>query len=548
MFKFLISLTLIASSALAQSAIPKQPKLVVVISLDQFRYDYLVRFREHFVKDGFNYLLNNGANFSNATFKHSLNMTGPGHAVLLTGSYGNQNGIISNDWYDVAGNRSVYCADDPASKLVGADKPGMSPANLIGSTFGDELRMSTSFRSKVISISNKDRAAVLMGGKLASAAYWMEDSTFVSSTYYMKELPAWVSRFNASGRANSFFGKVWNRILPENAYSIMDKDSVRYERGNDGLGTTFPRKIFGNDPSKITKSYYYALLTSPFGSELLAEFAKETIINEALGTRGITDLFCIGFSSNDYVGHSFGPNSHEVMDMTLRTDRILADLFKFIDKRIGLRNCLFVLTSDHGVAPIPEFILDHHPSADAGRLGSKEFETSCEGFLTKAFGKPDGDVRWVKKYSGANIYLNRQTIEGTKLNIELVARALADSIRRLPQIAAAYSREQMMMMQPNSPTEQRMRKSFHVERSGDVFCALKPYYLLGGGSSATSHGSPYDYDAHVPVILVGSGIRPGTYAGEISPADIGPTLSAILGVMFPAGRDGRVLTEVLQLR
>ncbi|MFN0158999.1 MAG: alkaline phosphatase family protein [Bacteroidota bacterium] len=527
-----------------------KPSLVVVISLDQFRYDYLVRFREHFGPDGFNYLLDNGANFSNATYKHALNMTGPGHAVILSGAYGNQNGIIANNWFDRASGKDMYCVADKNAQVVGAAGHSVSPQNFVGSTFGDELRLHTGFQSKVISVSNKDRAAVLLGGKLASGVYWMMDSSFVTSTYYRKDLPAWVSTFNTSGKVNSYFGRMWERTLPEDAYAGMDKDDVPYENGGNGLGRVFPHTITGDDRAKITKSYYYALLTSPFGNEILSEFAKAAVQGEELGRRGVTDLLCVGFSSNDYVGHSFGPHSHEVLDMTVQTDRMLADLFAFLDVEVGLRNCIFVLTSDHGVAPIPEYVTTHYEHADAGRVPTKTLEEYVVNSLTHAYGAPKKDLKWLEAITDGNVYLNHGTLEemerDKKSTSGSIATTLADSLRAKPEFAFAYTRDQLLSLIPSSVAEQRMKASFHPLRSGDVLFAFKPYYIEGYSSYGTTHGQPYDYDAHVPVVIVADGIRSGSYSGEASPADIAPTLSALLGIEFPAGRSGRVLIEAIK--
>ncbi len=522
------------------------PKLVVVISVDQFRYDYLTRFQQHFGDGGIRSLLEQGASFANATYKHALNMTGPGHATISTGCYGNQNGIFANNWYERESRKELYCVEDRSVKPVGASSEGASPALLLSSTIGDELRLATSFRSKVISVSLKDRAAVLLGGKLGNAAYWMKDSAFVSSTYYMKELPEWVREFNASSVVNSYFGKKWERALPESAYTVMDIDDAPYEGSGNGLGKTFPHRIRGNDSTRITESYYSALWTSPFGNEILSKFVEKAIVAESLGKQNATDLLCIGFSSNDYVGHTFGPNSHEVLDMTVQTDHILSDLFAFIDSEIGLGNCIIVLTSDHGVAPIPEFVLAHNMNVSVGRVNEQAILERAEAVLTQSFGKLKQGMKWIDYLGDGNVYLNPDAISQKKLKVEQVAALLADSLRRRKEVAAVLTREEMLTLNPVSPIEQRMKRSFHRERSGDILFAYRPYFINQSGNTGTTHGQPYDYDAHVPVIFVGEQIRHGTYFSEASPADIAPTLSALLGITFPAGREGRVLEEMMR--
>ncbi len=542
--RIICALVVVGASFHCLLAAPK-PSLVVVISLDQFRYDYLVRFREHFGPDGFNYLLDNGASFSNATYKHALNLTGPGHAAILSGAYGNQNGIIANNWFDRTSGKELYCVADKNTQLVGGAGNAASPVNFIGSTFGDELRLHTGFQSKVISVSAKDRAAVLLGGKLASGVYWMMDSSFVTSTYFRKDLPEWVSTFNGSGKVNSYFGRTWERTLPEDAYTGLDKDDAPYESGGNGLGRVFPHRVMGDDTTRITKSYYHALLTSPFGSEILSEFAKAAVRGEELGRRGVIDLLCVSFSSNDYVGHSFGPHSHEVLDMTVQTDRILADLFAFLDMEVGLRNCVFVLTSDHGVAPIPEYLTTHFEHAAAGRVMARTQEEYIANALSRVYGAPKKG-KWFDAITDGNVYLNHDVMREKKLALSTVAATLADSLRVRPEFAFVYSRDQLMSLSPAAIAERRMKHSFHPLRSGDVFFAFKPYYIESHSSYGTTHGQPYDYDAHVPVVIVGDGIGPGIYATEASPADIAPTLSALLGIEFPAGRSGRVLVEAMK--
>jgi len=546
MQKILLYAILCAMVLIVVPPAASSPKLIVIIAIDQLRYDYLVRFKDHLGLEGFRFLMDNGASFSNATFKHGTNSTGPGHAVIATGAYANQNGIIANSWYDVLRQEGVYCVSDTRVALVGSDHEGRSPANLIGSSFGDELRLGSNFHSKVISVSIKDRSAILLGGKLANAAYWFADSAFVTSTYYAKDLPQWVKQFNGSGLIQSYFGKKWERVLPEEDYAVMGPDDAPYEDTPSGLGRTFPHPITGDDPSRITSSYYSALRTTPFGNDILAAFAREALREEKLGVDDYPDLFCISFSANDEVGHAYGPNSHEVLDITVRTDRTLADLLGFIEQEVGLKNCIIALTADHGVAAIPEYILSHAPQTDAGRVSHSALRSFCNAALSRTFGmlKKGG---WIKRIVGNGIYLDRETVREKKLEAAAVVSVLADSLRTMTKIAAAQTRAELMGHFPPSSIAHKMQRSFHPQRSGDIMFALKPFYILDDGTTGTTHGQPYEYDAHVPLILFGEGIRSGTHATDASPADIAPTLSALLGVEFPAGREGRVLTEALKL-
>jgi predicted AlkP superfamily pyrophosphatase or phosphodiesterase len=543
--------TTILLFALSSTLYAASPKLIVVISLDQFRYDYIARFQQHFGKNGFTYLLKNGANFSNASFKHATTTTGPGHATMLSGSYPSTHGIIANDWFNRDRNKSVYCVDDESVRIVGGEGPGKSPRKFIGSTLGDELRLKTSFQSKVISLSNKDRAAILMAGKNPSGVYWQMDSVFVTSTYYRNELPEWVANFNRSKFIDTFYKREWRKKLPEAAYRIVDDDDVPYEQQRDGFDRTFPHRVVGKDSTRITPSYYWALSRSPFGAEVLNELAQRAIVGEELGRRGVTDLLCVSFSSPDIVGHAYGPHSHEVMDMVLRMDDILADFLSFINKKIGLKNCLIVLTADHGVAPAPEFILKHNPSADAGRVSYSSIWQACTTGLNRKFGEPK-EGKWIKSIVANNIYFDRSVV--TAMNyptVDWLARELADSLRLFAPIAAASTSRELSQASGNPDRlglEYKMKKGFMKTRSGDVVYALKPYWTEGDSPEGASHGEPYEYDAHVPLIFVGSGIRSGKYFGEVSPVDIAPTLSALLGIEFPAGREGRVLSEALRDR
>ena len=527
--------------------LPAETKLIVVISLDQFRYDYLPRFRQYFGVGGFNYLLENGANFTNASYKHSANMTGPGQATMLSGTYGNVNGIIANDWYDRDQHEWVYCVGDKSVSIVGGGGDGRSPRNFTGSTLGDELRLKNGFRSKIVSLSEKDRAAILMGGKSPTSAFWLMDSIFVTSTYYMKKLPDWVQAFNRSGLVKSYFGKVWAKKLSESAYGFLDDDNARYEKDANGMGVTFPHRITGADTTKITSSYYGAFRSSPFSAQVLAELAKQAIDVERLGQRSIPDMLCLSFSATDGVGHAYGPQSHEVMDMTLQMDGILADFFSYIDKKIGLRNCVFVLTADHGVAPIPEYLLAQNPSADAGRIPVKTIESFCSRVLKAKFGEPLNGRKWIEAIAAHNIYLDRRTLNQPGFpSVEAAASALAETLLTLNPIAFAYTGSELGSGAAANPIENKMQLSFSKLRSGDVVYVLKPYWIEGDSPYGASHGEPYDYDAHVPLLLVGEDIKKGTYVTEASPVDIAPTLSALLGIEFPAGREGRVLTEAFK--
>lgn len=523
----------------------EEPRLVVVICVDQFRYDYLVRFDPCFGPGGFRLLLTKGATFVNASYKHAQTSTGPGHAAILSGAYGNSNGIVSNSWYDRVARKRVYCVGDDSTRLIGTTTAGCSPRRFVGSTLGDELRLQSGFRSRVISVSHKDRAAILLGGKFANAAYWMRDSLFTTSTYYRRALPPWVEKFNASGAANRYFGTFWNRALPLPPYDASGPDEAPYEDGADGMGRTFPHRITGSDTSRITRSYYAALLKSPYGNDLLLQFAEAAIEGERLGMRGVSDLLCVSFSGMDYAGHAFGPYSHEILDMAVRTDRVLAAFFTYLEKTIGLRRCVVALTADHGVGPAPEYLQLNVPGADAGRLPSTAIPAAAESALLARYPALSPGTRYIESASAQALYLNDRVLSAAHIPADEAAAVVADALNHHPAVGLALPALLIRTGTHPSPLAAKMSRSFYETRSGDILYVLKPFWLDDGDSLGASHGSPWEGDAHVPLILMGPAIRAGQYTEETSPTDLGPTLSALLGVEFPAGRDGRVLTEAL---
>ncbi len=519
------------------------PQLIIVISLDQFPYEYLTRFRP-WLHGGLATLLDHGAVCANANYNHVHCTTGPGHAVLLTGSYGDMNGIVLNTWYDREHARAMYCVGDDQATIVGASGQGMSPRNLLQSTFGDMLRLHTGYASKVISVSNKDRAAILLGGRLPSQVYWMMDSVFVSSSYYLGALPEWVARFNRSGIVNRFFGSAWEQSLPDSAFMELDRDDVPYEADHDGLGRTFPHRITGSDRTRISSSYYNALLTSPFGALPLNALAEQAIAEERLGMRGVTDLLCISYSSTDYVGHTFGPQSHEVLEMTVAIDRTIGQLFAFVDSTVGLNHCLIALSSDHGISPIPEYVQSHSPAADAGRVQTAALRASCEAAMNATFGEAPGHDSWIASINDHEIYFNGELLSRKNLDISRAADIVAARLQTIAGVADTWNLTSSVGSW-GKPWDDRVLKSFYKKRSGDVLYVLRPFWIEGNGEG-TTHGDPYQYNSHVPLIFMGPSIREGMFMMDVSPADLAPTISAAVGVEFPAGREGRVIWEVLR--
>jgi predicted AlkP superfamily pyrophosphatase or phosphodiesterase len=532
---------LLSSKAAAETLIPR-PKLVVMIVIDQFRPDYLSRFSPYFGTGGFNLFLQRGATFNETRYRHGVTQTCPGHAVILTGSYADVNGIIANSWYDVSAGREVYCAADSTAKLLGATSEGRSPRNLIGSTVGDELKLATAGRSRVITISGKDRAAIMLGGHLADAAYWTEDTLFVSSTYYMKRLPGWVQRFNASGAVSRYAGKVWDRLLPASAYDVVGPDDVAAEDDIAGMGRTFPHRLGrGRAP---TESFMTAFQTSPFENEVIADFALQAVAQESLGRDGDPDLLAIGFSANDLIGHAYGPDSHEVMDVTVRTDRLLERLFSSLDRQVGLDSVLIVLTADHGVAPLPELVRSLKPTVDAGRLDPAAIGEAAEAALRAEFGGPRRGA-WIVYQGWPSLYLDAAGLKAKGVSIDQAERVAKEAVEKMKGVQQALTATELRQ-QRNLGVHSRAELSFYPARSGNIYYELRPNQLPERQRMGTTHGSPWAYDTHVPLLWFGPGIHPGMHHAPVSVSDLAPTVSALLGIHEPSGSEGRVLEEMLR--
>ena len=529
-------LTLLAwtvpSGPLASPRFPNRPKLVVVLVIDQFRYDYLMRYQSRFVAGGFNKLLDEGAVFTDCRYDYAVTMTGPGHATLLTGAYANLHGIIENRWYDRALQREVYCVEDPTTRTVAGRQgagtaPGFSPRHLIGSTLGDELRAATDFRSKVISISFKDRAAVLMGGHSPTAVYWYDTGSggFVTSTYYASVLPDWVDSFNQENPAKIYCGGKW-QALPE----TPGASGVKFPQFESSPGEPCP------DPKFLGWLEY-----TPFMNQIELAFAREAIRSERLGQGSETDMLAVSLTANDYIGHRFGPYSPEVADTTLRTDHDLAVFLADLDKLVGLDNVWIALTSDHGVAPNPGFIQEH--KLGLGNAQTAAIRSAAEQALTGTFGPGP----WVEDEDEAYIYLNRETLKKRNVPEVKAEDVAARAATALPEVVAAFPRTQLLTGgMPISPVARKVANSFNLKRGGDIFLVLAPYAVPVSGIANTMHGTPWNYDAQVPLVFWGSAFKPGVYATACQPIDMTATLAAILGLTQPSGTQGVPRTEALK--
>ncbi len=504
--------------ALAETA-SAGPKLILAIVVDQFRYDYLVRFRSSY-NGGLDRLLTQGAVFTNAHYEHFPTVTAVGHATFLTGATPSIHGIIGNEWYDRELGRQVYDVFDPNYAILGASgREASSPRRLLVSSLGDELKMSGKGR-KVIGISFKDRSAILPAGRMADAAYWFDNRSgqFVSSTYYFPEMPGWVKQFNDSRAADRFLGAEWRPL---------DNPAGK------------PYKVMAN---QADGAYYAALQATPYSNELIAALTERAIEAEQLGgAGGGVDLLTISFSGNDYIGHALGPDSPEVRDASIRTDRLLGKLFDFAEARAGRGQVLVVLTADHGVAPMPE--VQQQRKMSGGRMPEGIIQEKIQASLTQMYGAG----QWVLGRSGPAPYLNYDLFREKKLDLAEVRRVAAEAARAVPHVFRVYTRDQLLNGQTlDDQIDRRVRNGVHAQRGADLFIVAEPYWLFT--DRGTSHGSPHNYDSHVPLIFLGPGIRPGRYHRRVMVNDAAPTLATLLEVETPSGSVGRVLEEILETR
>ena len=539
LFKYSLISTLIIAVLASLQATAQEPKLIVAIVVDQLRYDYLEKFREQFCGNGFRLLMDRGAFFTYAHYDYAPTVTGPGHASYLSGTSPAFHGIIGNEWFDRGTQKMVNCVDDSNVQGVGASgKYGSrSPQHFVGSNFADELRLR--HHSRVIGISLKDRGAILPAGKKPAGAYWLDSPSgrFITSTYYKKELPAWVEKFNSRELPKSYMGKSWSRLLDEKFY---DAPSPAIGAGNGDRNpanpTEFTRTI------KLSKSEgYETIVPTPFGNELLTEFAVAALDGEQLGTTLRPDLLCISYSSTDACGHIYGPYSQEEQDIILRLDRQLETLFKTIDNKVGLKNTMIVLTADHGVAPTPESSVAEGLQAE--RIDLLPLMGNLSEKLAEHFG--EGKLLLTPRLVDGNLYFNHETLAQRKISIDEACEFVSAWARGTGKFFAAYTRRQLLEGRAFGPIGESVMKGFNAERSGDVVLVLKPFCIPRAGATGTTHGSPFSYDTHVPVLMFGEGIRSGRYADPFYITDIVPTLCARLGLNEPAACIGKPFVKAL---
>lgn len=514
----LFSIIFFALLAISCFAADKKPKLVVALVVDQFRYDYLLRFRADY-HGGIARLLERGAVFADAHYTQFPTVTAIGHSTFLSGATPSVSGIIGNEWFDRATNRSVTSVSDETTRLLGGmpDAIGSSPHRLLVSTVTDELKMAAR-NSRVIGISVKDRSSILPAGHMADAAYWFDSDSnhFVTSTYYMKDLPAWVSKINRDQPILKYLGAKWIAVDAKPG----DKPFCTMTAGTE-------------------VRFCGSLEQTPFSNELLEDFAEKAIANEQLGTHESPDVLALSFSANDYAGHALGPDAPEIRDISIRTDQLVGKLLDFIDARLGPGNTLVVFTADHGVAPVPE--VNQARRMPGGRLDAATISGAIGDALSAKFGQGS----WFLYAASGFLYLNYDTVKKNNADSAEVRRYAAEIARGLPHIARVYTRDELLGLTTAVDWPSRaVQLGFYGPRSGDLFLLPEPYWMFS--ASGTTHALPYSYDTHVPLIFYGFGIRPGVHYEPVTMNDAAPTLAAILQVEKPSGCYGRILSGVLE--
>ncbi len=517
----------------------ERPKLVVGIVVDQMRYDYLYRYYDKYSTGGFRRLMS-GFNARNNHYHYAATYTGPGHAAIYTGSAPAINGIVGNDFYDRTLGRMNYCAEDTTVSTLGNSGSAgkMSPRNLLVTTIGDQLKLGTDGRAKVIGIALKDRGAILPAGHAANGAYWFDskDGNFISSTYYGRELPPWVQTFNARKLPDGYIARKWEPSLPMDQYTESTTDDQEYENPMEGEEkAVFPHGF----AMRAGGLKYEGLRTSPYGDELTKEFALAALQGEKLGQRGVTDMLCVSFSSPDYVGHAFGTHAVETQDQYLRLDKQLADLMNQLDATVGKGEWVAFLSADHGAADVPGFSQTYGIPSGVKSYG--EVGETAKAALEKAY----GPGKWVLTYMNQQIYLNHELLAEKKISLEAVYDQLNTALLNQRGIVRLINLHNITAQAMPQLQADLFRNVYFPNRSGDVYVMQQPGWFEGR-TRGTTHGTTYAYDTHVPFLLYGWGVKPGETLRRTHISDIAPTITALLHLLEPSGSIGDPVAEAIK--
>lgn len=514
-----------------------RPKLVIGLVVDQMRWDYLYRYYDRYSNGGFKRLINDGFSAENTFIPYTPTYTAVGHSSIYTGSVPAITGIVGNDWYDPQLNRNVYCTEDTSVVSVGSTTRAgmMSPKNLLSSTITDELRLATNFKGKVIGISLKDRGSILPAGHTPNGAYWYDGQTgdWITSTYYMSQLPNWVQDYNKLKMANKYYEQNWNTLYPIESYTQSTADNKDYEGKTKGEQTpTFPH------PLKLYAGKNYDMIRStPYGNTITLDLAKAAIKAEDLGQDNITDFLAVSCSSTDYIGHQYGPNSIEAEDTYLRLDKDLEDFFNYLDKTVGKGNYLLFLSADHGAAHVPGFMKEN--KLPGGVVDDKAIVTGLNTYLEGKFKikKP------VLLAMNNQIIFNHQNPDFKQIDFTAMKSASIEYLRTLEGFADAVDLARISESTLTAVQKQMITNGYNARRSGDIYFILQPNWF-DGGKTGTTHGAWNPYDAHIPLVFMGWNVKPGKTNQTHHMTDIAATLAAMLHIQMPSGCVGEPITEL----
>ncbi|GAB2806548.1 alkaline phosphatase family protein [Ferruginibacter profundus] len=522
----------------AQVAATLRPKLVVGIVIDQMRWDYLYRYYDKYAENGaFKRLLRQGFSCENTMLPYAHTVTACGHTSIYTGTVPAIHGITGNDWWEKRNSDYQYCTSDTSVLTVGSATVAagaMSPRNMMVTTICDELKLATNFNSKVIGVALKDRCGILPAGHSADAAYWYDTKTgnWISSTYYMKALPDWATNFNALKLVDSCYALGWKTLYPLTTYTESSADTVVYE--NKLFGSGFPYNL-----SQYTGRNYNVVLATPYGNTITTRFAKAVINNEKMGADNTTDFLAISYSTPDYTGHSFGPNSIEEEDVFLRLDKELGEFLDFLDNKIGKNQYLLFLTADHGAAHAPGFLSSHN--IPAGHVQLQQLKDTVNAQLKNKYGN---DL--ITAAINYQLVLNTQLIDSLRLNVKEVKQLVIKYVLRQPGITFAIDIENVMQAPLQNTIKEMIVNSYYPGRSGDIQLVYSPQWVDDFEKGGTTHGVWNPYDAHVPLLWYGWNIAQGRLNREISITAIAPTLAALLKIQMPSGSLGSPIEELFK--
>ena len=517
----------------------QRPKLVVGIVVDQMKMEYLYRFSDDFTPNGFKRLMANGYTFQNMHFNYMPTYTGPGHASIYTGTTPATHGIVGNDWFSRSLGKDIYCTDDAVVKTIGngtIEEGKMSPKNLLSTTITDELRLETNFKGKVIGISLKDRGAILPAGHFGNWAFWYSKTgAFISSTFYGEKLPEWVTEFNSEKRFMPYINKGWDLLKPAVIYNESLPDDNPYEgKLYKSLAPVFPYNL----KDMYDKNDAGVLRSTPFGNNLLAEFAIKAIEKEELGKDNVTDFLALSFSSTDYVGHLMGPRSMELQDTYLRLDQTIAEFLVYLDKTVGKDNYLLFLTADHAGAENVSYLKDNKYAVN--NTDPKEIVKGLKKYSQDTFGE---DL--VLNYSNFNLYFNKEIIKNKGLELLKIKQSFKDYLMAQVQVKRVYSEEEILASTGNDFYLNFIAKGYDPSQNGDLVILDKPGNIEYVGTG-TSHGTPYSYDTHVPAIFYGWHVKHGETHDRKVITQIAPTIAQKIKIPFPNGTEANVLLEILE--